>query len=319
MWWKDYLYFSRSQRNGIKLLLVLIVFAVILPGLHRRIFPPGAVDFSAMEKDILAFSRLNEAELTPSGGEAEGGGRASGSGRPAEPAGKESTGLPARVSLNPRPFDPNTLTREEWERMGIPAHVARSIGNYIAAGGIFRYKEDLKRLYMMQDDWYRELEPHVQLPGRQEPVQKGDGERDRTGGSADREIIVDINLADTSALMQIRGIGTVFSSRIIGYRELLGGFVDPAQLLEVYGMDSARWEQLIPHIRVDTAKIRRINLNEATFEDLLRHPYVDRNLANSLVGIRNNHGPYEHAKQIRQSFLVTDTVYERIIPYLTAK
>jgi len=45
---------------------------------------------------------------------------------------------------------------------------------------------------------------------------------------------VELNSADSTELVQLTGIGSVFANRILKYRELLGGFYSTAQLLEVY-------------------------------------------------------------------------------------
>jgi competence protein ComEA len=130
---------------------------------------------------------------------------------------------------------------------------------------------------------------------------------------------VDINRADTTELTRIRGIGPAYSRRIFGYRNLLGGFYHPDQLLEVYGMDSVRWEQLLPQALIDTSAITKININQADYTTLLRHPYIDNNLAGALVNFRNQHSPLDSLAQIRESFLVTDEVFEKIAPYLKIK
>ncbi len=267
------------------------------------------------------------------------------------PAARTHAGeMASETVLNPEPFDPNDLGVEAWVAMGIPAYVANSIRNYLEAGGTFRYREDLRRIYLMKEQWYVQLEPHIQLPPRPSSVQKdaatartarqetgGDSARkaqtepgktgdhpppeakSRPGGATGNEtrvLSIEINRADTVGLMEINGIGPVFSKRILGYRELLGGFHKPEQLLEVYGMDSARWLQICPHLVFDTLHIRKINLNQAAFRDLIRHPYIDRNLANSLLGIRDQHGPLGSITAIRQSFLVNEQVYEKISPYI---
>jgi competence protein ComEA len=343
MYWKDYLYFTRSQRNGIKSLLLLILILVISPTLYRRLVPVSPVDPGAFRQDVQAFADMLETRQ-----EASGDTDREGSGSTQSPPGEDGAGTPggsgaedSQVRLHPVAFDPNALSAEEWEAMGIPAYAAKSIVNYRKAGGSFRYREDLQRIYLMADDWYRQLEPHIQLPARKEAdhragdrqeaahgsileggAETGPGTKGaRSGnGSATTEVRspIDLNRADTTLLMDISGIGPVFSRRIYLYRELLGGYCHPDQLLEVYGMDSARWVQVKPQVIIDTTEIRQMNLNEIPYEDLLRHPYIDRNLASSLIGIRDQHGPLHSREQVRRSFLVDDEVYRRIAPYLKA-
>ena len=60
-----------------------------------------------------------------------------------------------------------------------------------------------------------------------------------------KEIIhVDINLADTLAFEQLPVIGKYFAKRICRFRNLLGGFYSKKQILEVYQMDSLRYNKI---------------------------------------------------------------------------
>ena len=331
MYWKDYLYFTRPQRNGIKALLLLILIIVIAPALFRRIIPISPHDPGAFKDDIRAFMEMLEtpeadvgiAEPARGAGSGSAGGAvAGGDAGSARRFGSGSGGHPAEIILRPVAFDPNQLSASDWEAMGIPAYVARSILNYREAGGSFRYREDLHRIYLMEEEWFRQLEPYIQLPARKKEL-RAEGHplaQDETSGAERPETRppVDLNRADTTALMGIRGIGPTFSRRILSYRELLGGYCHPDQLLEVYGMDSTRWKQLKTRVMIDTTLIRRMNLNEVPFEDLLRHPYIDRNLASSLIGIRDQHGPLQSREQVLRSYLVNEDVYRRIAPYLKA-
>jgi DNA uptake protein ComE-like DNA-binding protein len=347
MFWKDFLYFTSAQRNGIRVLLVLILLVVSMPPLYRRMRPLPPADFSP-------YMPLVEALKEQQRGDA---GRESGTALPASGEARTGTGASAgsrgEPVLTPSPFDPNELSAEEWEGMGLPGYVGRSIRNYLSAGGRFRYREDLKRIYLMEEDWYHQLEPFISLPrrpGSGKPGRAGDGTADgmardagaREGVTPDREdgagpegkpkaaeretrrspapekqLQIDINRADTALLQTIRGIGPTFSRRITAYRDLLGGYLGLDQLLEVYGLDSARWEQVRDHILIDTTAIRRINLNECSFAELLRHPYIDRNLAGALTALVRQHGPLSGVSEIRRSHLVDETTYRRIAPYLS--
>ncbi len=133
-----------------------------------------------------------------------------------------------------------------------------------------------------------------------------------------RQLHIDINRADSTDFTRIPGIGPVFSSRIVRYRDLLGGFFEKNQLLEVYGLDSTRYQQIMPHLLVDTTNtIRRIDLNTATFGELIRHPYLDRNQVSALLRLREQHGPFCSPEDIRRSHLIEDYDWRRLRPYLT--
>lgn len=90
-----------------------------------------------------------------------------------------------------------------------------------------------------------------------------------------RSVIVELNSADTAELQRLYGIGPTFAVRIAKYRDLLGGYVRKEQLMEVYGMDSARFRGIADNVTVDASQVRRIAINSATLDELRRHPYLD--------------------------------------------
>jgi competence protein ComEA len=336
MFWKDYMYFTRSERNGIKVLLLLILLVLFIPSVYRLVIPLPKPDISGYEQAIIDFEQRLARQRTAASKEQH------------SPT-AITTITPAEevVTIHPFPFDPNNFPESGWQELGLPDYVIRTIKNYEQAGGSFRFREDLQRIYLMKEEWYDVLEPYIELPLRESSAHSGSGIRqgmDRTpargsptaettladslsvagiippsetSDAEESQLWIDINKADTLELIQLRGIASVFSRRIVSYRELLGGYLHAGQLLEVYGMDQSRLDMIRENLHFDEGGIRRINLNESDFVTLVRHPYIDRDLANALLSYRDQHHPLDSLEQLRQSYLVTDEVYERIAPYLT--
>ncbi len=122
-------------------------------------------------------------------------------------------------------------------------------------------------------------------------------------------MMIEINTADSLQLTRLYGIGPSFAGRILKYRGMLGGFFSPEQLLEVYGMDSLRYEGFKEHIRVDTSFIRKIPVNTAEFRDLLRHPYLDYETVKLIVNHRDRVGPICCEDSLR-SVIAFDPMWE---------
>lgn len=140
------------------------------------------------------------------------------------------------------------------------------------------------------------------------------------GGVSDpQKDSIELNTADSLKLLDLYGIGPSFSSRIIKYRELLGGYYSIDQLLEVYGMDSVRWLGFIDRIWIDTACLRHINLTTVTFRDLLRHPYTDYEMVRSYMNYRDRHGPPASLESVYMGASWPDSSCRRIAPYLILK
>ncbi|PCJ81588.1 MAG: hypothetical protein COA57_14140 [Flavobacteriales bacterium] len=132
-------------------------------------------------------------------------------------------------------------------------------------------------------------------------------------------LMIELNAADTAELKKLRGIGTSFSKRIVKYRDLLGGYQSVKQLKEVYGMDEERYQGIKNHISVDASKIRKININTATTEELKSHIYIKWNLANAVVAYREKHGNYPLIEDIKKTDLVNDVLFAKLAPYLTTE
>ena len=131
-----------------------------------------------------------------------------------------------------------------------------------------------------------------------------------------KPLLIELNTADTTDLVRLRGIGPFYAKRIIKYRKLLGGYYCKDQLLEVYGMDSSRYNQFTLSVQVDTTRIQKIDLNEASFKLLLRHPYLDYETVKTIVNHRNKSGPFQKISDLRSMEEISIKLYKRIKPYL---
>ena len=98
--------------------------------------------------------------------------------------------------------------------------------------------------------------------------------------------IPELNSCDSADLEALPGLGPVLSGRIIKFRNLLGGFYSIEQLREVYGLNEDIFEIVKSKIKVDTALIKKINVNKATYYDLVRLPYLNSDEVNSLLSYR---------------------------------
>lgn len=130
---------------------------------------------------------------------------------------------------------------------------------------------------------------------------------------------VDINRADSAGLLPLPGIGPIFAGRIIKYRNLLGGFVSVDQLLEVYGIPEETLDMIRDRIEIDTSAIRQICLDSASFTEFLRHPYLDYEQVKALVNYRDFEGTVQSLQQLRDNFTLSDSVLDKIGPYLKLK
>lgn len=133
-----------------------------------------------------------------------------------------------------------------------------------------------------------------------------------------KEIIhVDINLADTLAFEQLPGIGKYFAKRICKFRNLLGGFYSKKQILEVYQMDSQRYNKIEKYLVANENVISKKNINEMNQYELRKHPYISSNLAQSIVNYREEHGAYNSMNELYNLHLIDTLNFRKIVNYFT--
>ena len=131
-----------------------------------------------------------------------------------------------------------------------------------------------------------------------------------------KSLSFELNTADSLDLVQLYNIGPVVARRILKYRSLLGGYVRREQLREVYGIDSARYNDIAPHLTVDPSRITPIDINTADIDRLKRHPYLDYYQAKAIIRLREEKGAYAGVRDILNIPIIDSETFTRIEPYL---
>lgn len=146
---------------------------------------------------------------------------------------------------------------------------------------------------------------------------------------------VDINLADSAAWTQLRGIGPVLSQRIVRYRNSLGGFDSVAQLSQVYGLRAETFDAILPQLFVNPLtrkkvaqsarkqspgrEIPRLEINQAGAEDFAKLPGIGKVLSRRIVNFREAKGGFSSVEDISRVYRLEAETFQRIRPYLYLK
>jgi DNA uptake protein ComE-like DNA-binding protein len=208
------------------------------------------------------------------------------------------------------PFDPNRADSAELQSLGLNSYQTANVLKYRKAGGVFTTKKDLSKIYGMDAKTYQKLEKYILLPSSASMPSTA-------ANVAIHPELIEINIADTNELRKLKGIGKVYAQRIANYRDKLGGFFDKSQLLEVHGIDTSRFAMFAPQVVVDRSLIHRININEATFDDLFQHPYLEFYIVKEIFNYRDAIGAFDSVAQLKSVNLIYDQLYYKIEPYLT--
>lgn len=126
---------------------------------------------------------------------------------------------------------------------------------------------------------------------------------------------ISLNSSDTTEWKKIPGIGSSYSSRIVKYSALLGGFASKEQLLEVYGVEEDMYASISPYIEEDT-NWSKLNINQLEFKELLRHPYLNYNQVQVIVNLRNKKGDITSLNELSIFDEFTPDDISRLKPYL---
>lgn len=127
--------------------------------------------------------------------------------------------------------------------------------------------------------------------------------------------ILNLNLADSTELKLLPGIGNSYSKRIVKYREKLGGFYAIDQLLEVYGVDTPLFNNIQLYLQLDSFT-RKLNLNLSEVNDLQTHPYISYKQAKAIVQYRNQHGPFMAFEDVLRIYVLDEKWLRKTRPYL---
>jgi competence ComEA-like helix-hairpin-helix protein len=131
--------------------------------------------------------------------------------------------------------------------------------------------------------------------------------------------MIEINAADTMELQRLKGIGPGYARRIVSYRNKMGGFYDKRQLLEVYGMDAARYGMIRDHITVEPDSVKKIDINNVPFKTLMAHPYFPYELTREIILYRKKAKRFNTAEELKDVKGVNDSVFLKITPYILVK
>lgn len=126
---------------------------------------------------------------------------------------------------------------------------------------------------------------------------------------------ISLNETDTTRWKMIPGIGSTYASRIVKYKELLGGYVRKEQLLEVYGVEAELYARISPYIEPDSHCVK-LQVNRAEFRELLRHPYLNYEQVKVIVGLRRRKGNILFINELAMLEEFTSDDIRRLEPYL---
>lgn len=296
---KDFFGFSKKELNGLLVFCLLIFSATVAPIIYPYFIPQEKYDYSAFSKEIENFrasAKIKHAYYKPytyTYNKAE-----------------DKARVPQLFS-----FDPNGLSVALWQKLGLSDRQIKVIKNFESKGGKFYRKEDLQKIYSIKEQDYAMLEPYIEIPTQGYSRNKPLFEKRATDYKTIK--IIELNTADSISLESLNGIGPAFASRIIKYRNRLGGFHRKEQLREVYGIDSAVYQKLESQFTVNPISIQPVLINTATVEILKKSPYLNYKQINAIIQYRKQHGSYKNLADLKKVLILNDEILAKLQPYIS--
>lgn len=281
---KEYFTFSSSAKRGISILIILIILIFLGPYLFHSISNDHSqVTDTLFLKDLdKAFSEIKCQDSNIS-------------------------------SRQITPFNPNIISKEQWIYMGISAKTADNIEKYIQKGGKFYRKEDLLKIYGFDTTFYKHISQALIFTKRDSFKQYKSFEKKL---NIKKPLLIELNSADSVTLEKLPGIGKTMSLRITKYRNILGGFYKPEQLMEVYGLKKEIFNSLKDKIWTDSGKIKKIDIDLATQFQLQRHPYIGKYKATAILKYRKFKKNHIDPDELLTNHLLTKEDFEKLRFYL---
>ncbi|NQY06453.1 MAG: helix-hairpin-helix domain-containing protein [Flavobacteriaceae bacterium] len=130
----------------------------------------------------------------------------------------------------------------------------------------------------------------------------------------------DINTATEVNLIAVYGVGDKLASRIIKFREALGGFITIDQIADVYGLSQQTQENIKQAFYVgEKPVIEKININTASEEVLSSLVYINYQLALNITEHRTLYGQFNNLEDLKNVEGFPVEKFERIKVYLLSE
>ncbi|MGA9269901.1 MAG: helix-hairpin-helix domain-containing protein [Lutimonas sp.] len=283
---ESHFWYNKSQRNGILLLAALLTVLQVVLYFTDELFAPGQTTENMDE--LLEIERQLDSM--------------------------------ARKSAQPQdyriyPFNPNYISDYKGYLLGMTPEEIDRLLLFREQGKFLRSASDFQKVTGVSDSLFDRISIHFKFP----TFKEFDPEpRSRVKSEGSKKS--DLNSASYEDLQKVKGIGPVLSKRIISYRSLLGGFSFEDQLYEVYHLPEQTIANLLLHFEIrQRPQIEKLNINTASFKQILNLPYIDYELTRKIMAFRSEEKIITDLTDLKKIDSFPLDKYDRIAVYLLAE
>lgn len=265
---KSHFMFSKKQRSGIFLLLLLIVALQCLYFFVDFSSKEVVVDENELIKYQNELDSLRKVEI------------------------ENST---PKLS----PFNPNYITDYKGHTLGMTNEEIDRLLTFRKDNKWVNSAQEFQNVTKISDSLLAVISPYFQFPEWvTAPKQNIEMKFQKNSSLKTFAQKQDLNTATAQQLQMINGIGEVLSDRIVNYRnKFIGGFISDIQLQDIYGLSPEVIKRITNDFTVKTPReIKKININIATIDQLVTVQYIDYEIAHYIIEERT----------LRESFKTLD-------------
>jgi len=311
---KEFLHYTRSERNGLLVLTVICLALIISPSIFRQFFiKKGKTDFQQFQSQIDSFDQQKDQKYT------------------------------SAQQAQLFPFNPNEASKEDFQKLGLSGKVASIIENYRNKGGKFYKKEDLKKIYGIRDTDYERLKDYIVL----EDIHQ---KNEIKGSHFEEEVIVELFEFDPNTIsredLKRLGLSKKAINIMINYRKKGGTFRKREDLSKIYGITEEDFERLFSYIKIaekkptkylanneyaeiptsyeNTKRLKvdeniislKIKINTSSPEEWQQLYGIGPYYAKMICGFRDKLGGFVSIDQVAQTYGLPDSTFQKIKPHL---
>lgn len=293
---KSHFWYNKSQRNGIFILVILIViFQIIIYNYNNYSFKTPKEETHKTWAIRQQIDSLKEVALE---------------------------------NRKPKifPFNPNYITDYKGEQLGMSLEEIDRLLAFRKNEKFINSTKEFQQVTHISDSLLNKISPYFKFPDW--VVQRNSTSREVISNSKGfknsykkKEVsTTDINKATAKDFQTISGIGPAFSKKIIQYRSKLQGFSIESQLYEVYKIDKKVADKVLDVFKIiNKPIIKKINVNTVTFKELLKNPYIDYELCKKIFNYRDEVAELQNISELKNIKDFPLDKYDRIVLYLVAE
>lgn len=187
------------------------------------------------------------------------------------------------------PFNPNYITDYKGYTLGMSNEEIDRLHKFRETNKWVNSAKDFQKVTKVSDSFLATISPYFKFPDWvTNPKPKSQGYSNTYSNSSKSKTYAqktDLNTATVSQLKKVYGVGEKLSERIIKERnKFKNGFVSDIELSEVWGLSPEVIERILNDFTVKTPRaIEKFNLNTATRDQLVTIQYIDYEIAHNII------------------------------------